>query len=49
MLYVVEDEKGEIVDRPGGGGAIFLTEEEATKLMVGHPTWILRKSDWKWP
>jgi hypothetical protein len=48
MLYIVEDEKGEIVDRPGGGGAIFLTEAEATTLMIGHPKWTLRVNNWRW-
>ena len=43
MLYIVEDEKGEVVNDAKGFGAIFLTEAEAIKLMIGHPKWSLRK------
>lgn len=50
MLYIVEDEKGEIVNDAKGFGAIFLTEAEATTLMMGHPRWVLKKRSEKiWP
>ena len=48
MIYVVEDGKGEIVVLPSGAGAMFLTEDEATKVMIGHPEYVLRKKGRIW-
>ena len=48
MLYGVQDEKGEIVNDSKGFAAIFLTEAEAIKLMIGHPKWLLHKVQRIW-
>ena len=49
MLYIVEDEKGELVTIKNGEGAIFLTEAEAIKLMTGRPKWVLHTLGRIWP